>query len=72
MKENKGVTGDPKWNGTGELWLQKKGNEYDTMPLWRGEVQIDGFLYTLEGKRSGSDKANAPKIALTVRPKEIY
>lgn len=57
----------------GGLWLSKKGQiEPYQQPIWRGEIQIEGTVYLLEGTRSKSEKANAPEISLTATVEEIY
>ena len=72
-KAKEGVPGNPKFDMRGGLWLQQKGQiEPYQQPLWRGEIQIDGTVYMLEGKRPKTDKARAPEIALTARIKEVY
>ena len=67
----KGVTGDPKWNGSGGLWL----NRSEHGPRWKGQVQIDGVIYSLEGQ--GTDQQNtsnpsAPTIKLKATVREVY
>ena len=71
MSKNKAITGDPKWNGSGGLWLQSKKDG----PRWKGQVQIDGTVYSLEGfgsdqQKSRSDRAPTIKLKATVR--EMY
>ena len=72
-KDSKSVPGNPKFDMRGGLWLQQKGQmEPYQQPIWRGEIQIDGTVYLLEGSRSKSEKPSAPEIALTARIKEVY
>lgn len=71
MKENKGITGDPKWNGSGGLWL----NHSEHGPRWKGQVQIDGVIYSLEGHGTDQQKSSspaAPTIKLKATVREMY
>ena len=67
----KGVTGDPRWNNSGGLWLQS----HNEGPRWKGSVQIDGVVYELQGYGSDQQKnpsERSPTIKLKAKPKEVY
>ena len=70
--ENDPSKGDPKWNNSGGLWLS---NRQDNGPRWRGQVQIDGTVYSLEGYGSDqqkSDNSRAPTIKLKASVREKW
>ena len=63
---------NPRFNNSGALWYQDRGRD---TPRFKGQVQIDGVVYALEGRSrdqfdSSSDKA--PTIKLTARVKDDY
>ncbi len=69
--ENDPSKGDPKWNNSGGLWLSQHN---DLGPRWRGQIQIDGNVYTLEGygsdqQKSKSNRAPTIKLKAAVREK---
>jgi len=70
--KREGVPGNPNFDMRGGLWLQKNNMDQDRLPLWKGEIQIDGNVYLLEGRRPYTDNAKAPEVALTARLKEAY
>ena len=71
MDKKKAITGDPRWNGSGGLWLQsnKEG------PRWKGQIQIEGVVYSLEGLGSDQQRntsERSPTIKLKAKPKEVF
>ena len=70
--KREGVPGNPNFDMRGGLWLQKNNMDQDRLPLWKGEIQIDGNVYLLEGRRPYTDNAKAPEVALTARLKEAH
>ncbi len=63
--------GDKRWNNSGGLWLQGP----NAPVRWKGQIQIDGTVYTLEGYGSDQQQSRsgkAPTIKLKAKIKEMY
>ena len=71
MKKDKAIKGDPKWNLSGGLWLQSAKDG----PRWKGQVQIDDYVYELTGFGSDQQKnasGRSPTIKLKAKLREMY